>query len=171
MTSSASRCFAPAVTPDIRVLILGSLPGEASLAKQQYYGHPRNHFWRLTSAVTGVDLLSLDYEVRLTQLNRNGIGLWDVVARAVRPGSLDQHLREIVPNGLSDFIAGLKKLEVIAFNGSSASKIGRRQIADSPIGGTALPMLRDLPSSSPANTMAYARKAEIWMQLAPYIRV
>jgi len=170
MTSMPSRCFAPAVTPDIRVLILGSLPGEASLAKQQYYGHPRNHFWHLMSAITGVDLLSLEYEARLAQLNCSGIGLWDVVARAVRPGSLDQHLREVVPNGLADFIAGLEKLEAIAFNGSSASKIGRRQIGDASTNGTASLVLFDLPSSSPANTMAYARKSELWMQLAPYSR-
>lgn len=75
----------PIVRADARVLILGSLPGDASLAAQEYYAHPRNHFWRLVSGVTGCDLAALDYPARVNALLMVGIALWDVVAEAHRP--------------------------------------------------------------------------------------
>lgn len=164
MTNLASRCFAPAVTPDVRVLILGSLPGERSLAQQQYYAHPRNQFWRLVGELAGEDLSSLDYEARLVRLHAQGIGLWDVVATAIRPGSLDQHLRDVIPNRLVDLTASLPELRAIAFNGSTASRIGRREI-----GQADRLTLIDLPSSSPAYTLPYARKADAWRTLAAWL--
>lgn len=164
MDSSVSRCFPPAVTPGIRVLILGSLPGERSLAQRQYYAHPRNQFWRLVGELAGEDLPLLDYEKRLSRLNARGIGLWDVVASAVRPGSLDQHLRDVVPNSVADLVAALPDLRAVAFNGGTASRIGRREI-----GATRALTLVNLPSSSPAYTLPYARKAEAWRALAPWV--
>ncbi len=166
MHSAPSRCFPPAVTPNVRVLILGSLPGERSLAQQQYYAHPRNQFWRLAGELAGADLPLLEYEARLSRLNACGIGLWDVVAAATRPGSLDQHLRDIVPNRLADLVAALPELRAIAFNGSTASRIGRKEIGNDP--GDRLTLI-DLPSSSPANTVSYATKAEAWCRLAPWM--
>ena len=84
------RSFPPVVDDRTRVLVLGSLPGEESLARRQYYGNPRNHFWRLMSAVIGVELVPLDYEARLETLLEAGVGLWDTVgaaARTARSGS------------------------------------------------------------------------------------
>ncbi|MFY7850813.1 MAG: DNA-deoxyinosine glycosylase, partial [Brevundimonas sp.] len=69
--------------------MLGSLPGEASLAAGRYYAHPRNAFWRLMGEVLGEDLQARDYEDRLATLIRHRVGLWDVVGEATRPGSLD----------------------------------------------------------------------------------
>jgi len=82
------RSFAPVVDEHTRVLLLGSLPGERSLAAGQYYANPQNQFWRLLATVLDLPLLSLGYEDRLTCLLAHGVGLWDVVAEARRPGSL-----------------------------------------------------------------------------------
>lgn len=164
MQDDASRCFPPAAAPHVRVVILGSLPGAESLARGQYYGHPRNQFWRLMGGLIGVDLTLLGYTERLESLNAHDIGLWDVVASAVRPGSLDQHMRAIIPNGLRQFVDSLPRLEAVAFNGMTAGRIGRRQI------GNWSGQLIDLPSSSPAHTMRFADKARQWRSIAPYIR-
>src|SRR5471030_647532 len=83
------RCFDPVVDDRTRLLVLGSLPGEQSLAVQQYYGNRQNRFWLLMSEVTGVDLVRLDYTSRLNALLEQRVGLWDVVAEAHRAGSLD----------------------------------------------------------------------------------
>ncbi len=83
------RRFHPVVDDRTRILVLGSLPGEQSLARQEYYGNRQNRFWMLMAEVIGLDLLPLDYVSRLQALLANGIGLWDVVAEADREGSLD----------------------------------------------------------------------------------
>lgn len=164
MTDAAS-CFLPATTAETQVLILGSLPGRQSLARQQYYGHPQNQFWRLVGDAIGCDLHTRDYLDKLRIINSHGIGLWDVVATAQRPGSLDHKMRDIEPNALADFVASLPQLQAIAFNGSTASRIGRQQM-----GNSAQPTsLIDLPSSSPAYALPYAQKAQVWHQLALYV--
>ncbi|HRW07900.1 MAG TPA: DNA-deoxyinosine glycosylase, partial [Caldilineaceae bacterium] len=80
--------FPPIATPDIRVLILGSMPGMRSLELNQYYGHPRNLFWPLMEELVGVPVAA-PYAERLVRLNAAGIGLWDSLQAAERPGSLD----------------------------------------------------------------------------------
>lgn len=167
MTDAASFCFPPVAAPDIEILILGSLPGEASLARAQYYGHPRNQFWRLIGeAVQDAELPLMEYHDRLDRLRHHKVGLWDVVASAVRPGSLDQHMRDIISNSLTDFVSAFHNLRVIGFNGTTASKIGQRQLPTHPMNasGQAIEVLM-LPSSSPANTMGYPLKAQAWRQL------
>lgn len=84
----------PVARKDARLFILGSLPGDASLAASQYYAHPRNAFWRLVGSAIGEELQALDYPRRLERLKANRIGLWDVVSHAQRRGSLDQAIRE-----------------------------------------------------------------------------
>lgn len=159
MTRKAS--FPPIVGPDTRLLLLGSLPGEASLRATRYYAHPQNQFWRLTGAVIGRDdLHDLDYEVRLAVLRDVGVGIWDVVADALRPGSLDGAIRDHRPNDLAALIAGLPALAGIGFNGGTASRLGRRLIGERP--GL---RLIDLPSSSPAYTLPLAEKRALWMGL------
>ena len=100
-TMSRKSAFAPIVSPGTRVLILGSLPGEASLAAQRYYAHPQNRFWVLAGAVIGrEDLGQLAYEERLAALQDAHVGLWDTIASAHRPGSLDAAIREAEPAAL-----------------------------------------------------------------------
>ena len=153
--------MAPVGSGDAALLILGSLPGEASLAAQRYYAHPQNQFWRLLGGAIGEPLAALDYEARLERLARRGIALWDMVAEARRIGSLDGAIRDAVANPLIDFAAGHPGLRAIAFNGQTAARLGRRALA---AGG--VPMI-DLPSSSPAYTLAYPEKAARWAALGP----
>src|SRR5580700_3042179 len=94
------RCFPPVVDANTRVLVLGSLPGEASLAQSQYYAHKQNRFWSLIGDVTEEDLSRLDYLARLQALLRHRVGLWDVVAQAQREGSLDSRIRNHASNDL-----------------------------------------------------------------------
>lgn len=155
------RCFDPVVDERTRLLILGSLPGEQSLAKQQYYGHRQNKFWELVGAVIGVDLRSLPYEARLETLLGHGIGLWDVVAEAHRPGSLDSRIRDRDDNDLPGLLAALPNLTTIAFNGGTAARLGLKVLGDR----AARYRVVQLPSSSPAYTLAYGEKLRAWLTL------
>ena len=153
--------FAPIAGPDTRLLLLGSLPGEASLRAERYYAHPQNQFWRLAGAIIGrEDLARLDYGARLVALRAAGVGLWDVVADAMRSGSLDAAIRDHRPNDLAALVATLPALRAIGFNGATAARIGRRMLGDPPH-----LTLVDLPSSSPAYTLGYAQKRLLWLRL------
>src|SRR5437660_8879301 len=88
----------PVAGRDARLFILGSLPGDASLAARRYYAHPTNQFWRLLGGAVGEDLQRLSYERRLERLARRRVGLWDVIASAARAGSLDQAIRDAEHN-------------------------------------------------------------------------
>lgn len=153
--------FAPVVDERTCILVLGSLPGDASLAASQYYAHPRNGFWRLISKVVGRDLVPMAYPDRLQALRATGIGLWDVIASAEREGSLDAAIRNPEAADLRTLVTELPNLKAVAFNGSTAAKLGRRQLA-----GVASPArLIDLPSSSPAHARPLKEKAARWAQL------
>ena len=153
----------PVARADARLFVLGSLPGDASLAARRYYAHPRNAFWRLVGSAVGEDLHSLNYERRLERLGDHRIGLWDVVARASRCGSLDQAIRDAGHNPLAEYLRGFSELRAVAFNGATAGAIGRRLL-----GGLDGVALIDLPSSSPANTSPFEQKAAKWQILAQY---
>ena len=150
---------------DAQLFVLGSLPGEASLAAQRYYAHPTNQFWRLLGQAIGEELQSLDYEERLERLGERSIGLWDVIAAANRRGSLDQAIREAEHNRIEHLLHDFAELRAIAFNGATASAAGRRLIGEPP------PelVLIDLPSSSAANTRPFAEKAKAWSRLAQFV--
>lgn len=156
--------FPPVVDARTRLLVLGSLPGEKSLAAAQYYANPQNQFWRLMEAVTGRALAALPYPERLDALLADGVGLWDVVGSAVRPGSLDTAIRDHQPNALPELCANLPALRAVAFNGGKAAALGRRILADR----TDLTLLA-LPSSSPAHTVGFDRKREAWGVLGDYL--
>lgn len=144
--------------------MLGSLPGEASLAAARYYAHPQNGFWRLMGEVVGTDLAALAYEARLATLLAAGVGLWDTIARARRPGSLDAAVRDAEPNDLAALAASLPNLRAVGLNGALAAKRGTAALA-----GTGVALV-PLPSSSPAYTMAWPEKRAAWMALAPWLR-
>ncbi|MFA9274800.1 MAG: DNA-deoxyinosine glycosylase [Candidatus Aquirickettsiella gammari] len=157
----AKRSFAPIVNQNTQLLILGSLPGDASLAQQQYYAHPQNRFWHLLSDVLQCNLLEQDYERRLQSLLMYRIGLWDVIAEAQRRGSLDSQIRERADNDLLALISTLPQLHTIAFNGATASKIGHK-LLDAESNRY---RILSLPSSSPAYTLAYSLKLKAWLHL------
>ena len=152
--------FAPVSHDDARLLVLGSLPGEASLAAARYYAHPQNQFWRLMGAVTGEPLADMAYEARLAALIEAKVALWDVVASATRKGSLDTAIRNVTHNALAALVARLPDLRLIAFNGQRATSIGTRALG----ADCSVPTLT-LPSSSPAHTLAFEAKEAAWIQL------
>lgn len=157
--------FAPAYDVSCRVLILGSLPGERSLAAQQYYAHPANQFWRLIGGVIDRDLVSFSYPERLSKLIAAGIGLWDVIRSARRAGSLDGAIRDHDPNGLAELAFALPRLCCIAFNGGKASTIGRKEI-----GPASRWNMLTLPSSSPAYcAITLAQKQDQWLKLRQFL--
>jgi hypoxanthine-DNA glycosylase len=163
MTRKSS--FPPVVAPGTRVLVLGSLPGEASLAAGRYYAHPRNGFWRLIGTAIGRELEPLDYEARLAALLEAGVGLWDTVASARRRGSLDAAIREAEPNALAELVASLPALRAVGFNGQAAARVGRPRLAH-----TALALV-PLPSSSPAHAaMPLREKEKLWAALGDFLR-
>ncbi len=157
------QSMAPVGSGDARLLILGSLPGDASLAAQRYYAHPTNQFWRLLGRSIGEELAGLDHDSRIDRLTARGIALWDVVAEALRPGSLDGAIRDARANPLAKFVATHQRLEAIAFNGKTAAAIGRGSLAG--VEGIAL---IDLPSSSAALTRPFDQKMRAWSALVGF---
>lgn len=155
----------PIARSDARLLVFGSLPGDASLAARKYYAHPTNQFWRLLGHVIGERLQLLSYETRLDILARRRIGLWDVIASATRRGSLDQQIRAAAHNQIAHFLRDFPDLQAIAFNGSAAAAAGRKLIGDPPNGVA----LIDLPSSSAANTRPFEEKADQWAALRQFL--
>lgn len=152
--------FAPVADANTRVLVLGSLPGEISLRRRQYYANPTNQFWRLMGPVVGAELTPMDYEARLAALLQAGVGLWDVIGSASRAGSLDSAIRDYSANPLETALARLPALRALAFNGGKALAIGRRQIHDGRI-----PLI-PLPSSSAAYcAMSFEAKLTRWTGL------
>lgn len=145
------------------MLILGSLPGERSLAERRYYAHPQNQFWRLVGHAVGHDLAALDYADRLAGLRGAGIGLWDVIATARRTGSGDAAIEDADANDLAGLVRTLPALRAIAFNGGKAAAIGRPALAQS-----GLPLIA-LPSSSPLHTIGMAAKQPAWDAIARWL--
>lgn len=158
--------LAPVARPGARLFILGSLPGDASLAARQYYAHPTNQFWRLLGNAIGEDLQNIAYESRLERLGERGIGLWDVIASATRRGSLDQAIREAAHNRIDRLLRDFADLRAIAFNGAVSSSAARRLIGTPPASLT----LIGLPSSSAANTRPFDEKAAAWAVLGQFAR-
>src|ERR1044071_7453806 len=133
----------PIARADVRLFILGSLPGDASLAAQRYYAHPQNQFWRLVGSAIGEDLHARPYERRLECLAEHRIGMWDVIGSAERKGSLDQSIRNANHKRIEQLVHDYAQLEAIAFNGRKSASIGRKLI-----GNARGLTLIDLPSSS-----------------------
>ena len=158
--------FPPVIDPRVRLLVLGSLPGERSLAERRYYAHPQNQFWRLISPAAGQDLPALPYEDRLRALLSAHIGLWDVVASATRPGSTDAALRDIEGHDVAALAATLPDLRAIAFNGGTALRHGVKQLG----AAAARYEIVALPSSSPLHTIGFDAKLPAWQGLAVWLQ-
>ena len=158
-----TRSFAPLANPTARILILGSLPGQASVRLGQYYGHPQNKFWPIMGQLFGFDA-TLVYAERVQSLLNHPVAVWDVCATAQRPGSLDSAIlpTSIAPNNIAGLLQTHPAVRLIAFNGSAAAVLFRRHVLP------ALPKLTGvacatLPSTSPANaTVPYVEKLRRW---------
>ncbi len=162
---SLKHSFPPIFDLEACVLVLGSLPGDRSLAAQRYYAHPQNQFWQLMSPVVGRDLATLDYEDRLAALRACGVALWDVIGSARRAGSSDAAIVDVEGNDIVALIARLPKLRAVAFNGGTALKQGLKLLGPNYTG----PSVVALPSSSPLHTIGVAAKQPAWNQLAAFL--
>ena len=166
-----ARSFAPILGPAPRLLILGSLPGRASLAAGEYYAHPRNLFWDLMRDLDGAGR-ELPYDRRTAVLRDRGIALWDVIAEARRPGSLDASidLAGARHNDIAALIAREPTLRAVAFNGGAARMLFQRHVAPRPgVATTALACLA-LPSTSPAHASLGAdAKRNAWRAILDYV--
>lgn len=158
-TSPTLTGLAPVIDAGVRILVLGSFPGAASLAAGQYYAHPRNQFWRLISAVVGEDLATLPYAERLPRLLAHGVGLWDVLGECEREGSLDSNIRKPAANDFKRLRELCPLLETVGFNGQASGKFAPQFDA---AGYRTLV----LPSSSPAHmAMSFEQKLLVWAGL------
>ncbi len=153
----------PVLAKSTRVLILGSFPGEASLAAQQYYAHPRNHFWSLVGAVLDVPLPAMPYRRRIAALRAHRIGLWDVIVACERQGSLDGAIRNAEHGEIERARRVARSLELVCFNGRTAARAepawraaGYRTIV--------------LPSSSPAYTRPFEEKLAAWRSIGEHLQ-
>jgi TDG/mug DNA glycosylase family protein len=146
------------------VLILGSMPGAASLAAQRYYAHPHNRFWSIMGALYGADV-ELPYRQRLERLRDHGIALWDVFASCARQGSLDAAIdqRTAVVNDIPALLRRCRHVDRICCNGTIAYTAFRRHFGDAIARAEPVVQILRLPSTSPANaSWSAARKLEAW---------
>lgn len=159
------RSFAPIASPHARVLVLGSMPGVASLRAGQYYGHPRNAFWPIMASVYGFDATA-PYPQRVAALKLNGVAVWDVLAACVRPGSLDADIDpdSIQVNDFIQFLSAQPGLRRVCFNGAKAQQVFRRQVLTMLSVSPGFDMVQ-LPSTSPAFAgMPFDEKCRVWRQ-------
>lgn len=158
MSRPALQGLGPVIGRNTRLVVLGSFPSVASLQAQQYYAHPRNHFWPLLSALWGVDLAAMPYRARIAEVKRRGLGIWDVYASCRREGSLDSAIEDVVPNDLASLKRRAPGLEAVAHNGGESA----RAMAITRSLGVAV--IR-LPSTSPANaSWSFERKLAAWRE-------
>lgn len=151
--------LAPVLDASVRILVLGSFPGAASLTAGQYYAHPRNQFWPLLTALTGDDMVTVPYAVRLALLRKHRFGLWDVLGACERKGSLDSAIRMPAANDFGRLRHLCPELETVGFNGQASGKFagqferaGYRTVV--------------LPSSSPAYAaLSFEKKLIAWSEL------
>ncbi len=154
--------FPPIANRSARVLILGSMPGQASLDANAYYAHPQNAFWPIMGALVGADP-ALPYAVRIEALKSAGIALWDVLASCERKGSLDADIRadSIIVNDFASFFASHRKVTDVLFNGAMAEACFHRHAA--PLIDAGKMRFVRMPSTSPANaSISRSRKLEQW---------
>ncbi len=161
------RGFAPLSDTRARVLVLGSMPGTASLRLGQYYGHPRNTFWPIMAALFGFDA-DAPYAERVAALLEHRVAVWDVLAACERKGSMDADIvaTSMMPNDFADFFARHRAIVRICCNGAAAHRLYLQHIA--PHWKPALPVdIIRLPSTSPAYAgMTVLDKQRAWRVVA-----
>ncbi len=157
------RSFPPIAGANAHTLILGTMPGVASLAAGQYYAHSRNGFWAIFARLLGFDL-QLAYPLRVQRLVGAGIAVWDVLHSCERPGSLDARIdpASVVANDFNAFLRDQPQIVRICFNGATAQALFRRHVMPTLDDAQRLTYVR-LPSTSPANAgMSLSHKIDAW---------
>lgn len=168
---SAIEGFAPIVSDNASLLIVGSMPSEASLLKQQYYGHPRNAFWPIMIALLGVEP-GLCYRRRKEMLMENGVAVWDVLQSCHRLGSADSNIKweTIKTNDFAAFFAGHTGIGQVFFNGGMAEKLYRKRVLPTLNEDSSYLGYRRLPSTSPAYaSLNLEQKMEAWKVITLYM--
>jgi hypoxanthine-DNA glycosylase len=165
LNTTAKRSFPPIVDGRAVALVLGTLPGEESLRRQQYYAHPRNLFWPIVFTLFG-DGAVPDYGARLAFVQSSRLALWDVCGLAERVASADATIRAELPNEIPALLDAHPGIRIVAFNGATARRLYDRHFERRP-SITYLP----LPSTSPAHaSLGFAAKLEAWRGLWEAVR-
>ncbi len=164
--------FPPIAAPDARVLVLGTMPSIASLAKRQYYGHPQNAFWPIMGRLFGAGP-EVEYEARKRILCERGVAVWDVLRECHREGSLDTAIRvhSESANDLATFLREHAHVHTVFFNGHKAETAFRRHVLPN-VGklGRDFRFVR-LPSTSPAHAgRTFAQKLAAWRAVSRALR-
>ncbi|MGE3966581.1 MAG: DNA-deoxyinosine glycosylase, partial [Planctomycetota bacterium] len=171
-TPNRSHGFPPIAGVDVRVLILGTMPGEASLREQQYYAHPRNAFWPIVAAALGFDA-AMEYPARVAAIESRGVAVWDVLRSCVRAGSLDAAIDRstLEANDFARFFAAHPGIRRVCFNGRMAAILYARHVQPH-VRLAAGVSLVELPSTSPANAgVPRSEKARAWQQALTEVSV
>jgi len=158
------RSFAPIAGRDARVLVLGSMPGRASLAAGRYYAHPQNAFWRIAAALLGIEA-DAAYGKRVQALKAARIALWDVLHSCVRDGSLDSGIEQEIANDFQAFFRTHRRITHVFFNGAKAEASFRRHV----LARLSVELRYErLPSTSPAHaSSSFSRKLSAWQAILP----
>lgn len=157
--------FAPIADENARILILGSMPGQASLDAGQYYAHKRNLFWPIMAELLQFDV-SASYEEKTAALRAAGIALWDVLQSCKREGSLDANIEHatLTVNNFAEFFCQHRQIRHVFFNGEKAASCFHRYVAK--IDYPADLICQRLPSTSPANaSQSLAFKLQAWQRI------
>ncbi len=162
--------FAPVIGVNPRVIVLGSMPGVASLEAVQYYAHPRNAFWPIIGELFGFDH-AVDYESRIRRIESLPIILWDSLKACYRPGSLDSSI-DVATAEANDFPGLLRhhsQIRAIFFNGATSEKYFRRLALPHLPQSEDIELVR-MPSTSPANAgISFEQKLAAWRRLLDYL--
>jgi double-stranded uracil-DNA glycosylase len=163
---SQIHSFPPIASTTARVLILGTMPGKASLRERQYYAHPQNAFWRIIGGILGFDPAS-PYDARVAAVQSAGVAVWDVLKSCIRPGSLDSAIdaSSVLPNDFAAFFAAHPQIKRICFNGAKAEALYMKHVRPRLLANSDVRYLR-LPSTSPANaSLTLLEKVRAWQAI------
>jgi hypoxanthine-DNA glycosylase len=149
--------FPPFVNSHTEILILGTMPGITSLKKQEYYAHPRNHFWKIIYTLFNNIPVSVVFNEKISFLKMHRIGLWDVLENCERKGSLDVHIKNQTENDFESLFQEFPGITKIVFNGKESYRYFNKKFGQ--LKGISYHVM---PSTSPANTMSFENKLKIW---------
>ncbi|RAU17696.1 DNA-deoxyinosine glycosylase [Nitrincola tibetensis] len=173
MVEARVSSFAPVVDERARVLILGSMPGIASLSAQEYYAHPRNAFWPIMGTLFQFDV-TLGYSARLEKLKASGVALWDVLQQCERDGSLDSSIVTSSQqlNSFAAFFQAYPGIQAVFCNGNKAYQEFTREAQRLKTEDSRFEALhiQSLPSTSPAHaSMTFEKKLIEWRSLLLFL--
>lgn len=162
---SLIHSFKPIIDKNCNIIILGSIPGRESLRRNQYYGHSRNHFWKIIYSLCGVPFEE-NYEKRTSLLLEKGIALWDVIDDCYREGSLDSNIKEAKVNNFKQLFTDYPNIKYVFFNGTKAFELFRKKVGfdfeDI--------VFKKLKSTSPANAIKFEVKLDDWKVIKDCIK-